>query len=111
MGYRSAIREEFYQNMLDDAATACHYWWDEHRAEKETPPLPDWNSLTINDVARGWRALLIRERAGRFFCCGSDRAVRDAERALNDKDGTEDYDACVADAVIQLALLGDLVYG
>lgn len=108
MAKRSKIREEFYQFILDDASGYVGYWYnDEHEAGN----VKRYSELTTDDVARGWQRLIEFERAGKFFCCGSDRAVRDSEASLSSKDGGEDYDACVADAVIQLAVLGDIVYG
>ena len=111
---RSDIREEFYNNLLDDGMMYIDYWayeieddgsdiTPEQRARLE--------AFTTADVARGWRLLLKLEKAGKFSCCGSPDAVRRSERSLASGDGGEDYDACVADAVIQLALLGDIVYG
>lgn len=104
---RSELREEFYSDVLSDAGSACYYWWYDHDGD----PLPAWGSLTTNDVARGWQRLIKVEREGGFMCCGDPRAVRRSEAALSQGTDDADYDACVADAVIQLALFGKIIYG
>lgn len=105
---RSVVREDFYSLMLSDAGYACRYWWYDH--DDKDLPLPDWDDLTTNDVARGWNRLLRVERDGRFFCCGQEGVVRRAEAELS-RGEDADYDACVADAVIQLALFDKIIYG
>lgn len=104
---RTAERENFYVDLLGDAQRACAYWWYDHSGEA----LPKWEDITSDDVSRGWYRLVKLEKEERFQCCGDPRAVRDAEAALSHRTGEEGYDACVADAVIQLALLGEVRYG
>lgn len=110
---RSQLREDMYQGLLDSADSSCHYWWFDHRADSTNAPIPDLRDVTTDDVARGWWMLHAIESAGRFHCCGDDRRVRDAERdvAAGEDEGTDIYCDCVSDAVIQLALLGKMIYG
>lgn len=115
MSKRSELREQFYADMLSDAWSAVDYWVypANSGAENVEEVYERYNAMTTDDIAHGWQTLLTRERDGRFFHCGTHWPVREAERALtsNEQDGYLDYDDCVIDAVIQLALLGDLVYG
>lgn len=110
MGKRSDRRREFYDNMLSDAWSSVSYWWFE-ASESDGYELPEFDDLTIDHVAKGWQMLINVEEAGKFQCCNDPKAVRNAERSLQCGDDCEDYDACVSDAVIQLALLGEIVYG
>ncbi|MEV0759552.1 hypothetical protein [Nocardia sp. NPDC050435] len=114
--------------MLDDSAGAVRYWahvkWaplngepnkqmvvqeadEDGSVDDGTPEL----FVTVEDIARGWQLLLAWEKAGKFHHCGSSDAVQRAERSLTNRDGGHDYDACVADAVVQLATLGEIRYG
>lgn len=103
----TAERIEFYETMKIDAAVAVHYWWFEEF--KDSTPLDE---LTMNGMHEGWLRLLEIEASGHFYCCNSSEpVVKICDANLTAGNGMEDYDACVADAVVQCALLQEIRYG
>jgi hypothetical protein len=75
-------------------------------------PLANLGTVDIETIAKGWQALLAKETEGGFCHCGRERnSVREAEKALKEQSNGEEYDACVIDAVIQMAMFGELKYG
>jgi hypothetical protein len=118
---RNKTRQQFYEYMLSDAPRAINDWavcaWvskgklmiDEYGDEPE--PTRTY-TITVKDIVRGWRMLLELEKAGKWWHCGDDsNPIARTERALIAQDGTEDYDACVIDGVVQLATIGEVIYG
>ncbi|CAM4326335.1 hypothetical protein NONI108955_20985 [Nocardia ninae] len=127
MTTRSELRQTFYENMLSDSPSSVRYWalteWDEKPGEPEfsrlvvkefgdedvNGPALSRHEVTVDDMARGWQLLVKHEADGKFHHCGSSDSVRTAEKSINAD--AADYDACVIDAVIQLAILGEVRYG
>lgn len=103
----ASIRKEFYDDLLSDSRIAVKYWYDE-----ETPQVQARvRAVTRDDIAKAWRKLVALEHDGTFCHCNEPHAVRDAEMALQARNQDAlDYDACVADAVVQLAVLGEIIY-
>lgn len=108
---RSALREELYQGILDDAAQSCHYWYHDHMADSGNLPKVEFDDWSLDHVARGWRLLHAIETAGGFHCCGDDMVVRRIESDIRSGEDPDIPDACVSDAVIQLGLFGKMIYG
>lgn len=124
MTLRSLRREEFYQDMLEDAETAVRYWgrteplerrvligsWRVWEIGSGNEPLGSAHVVTVDVIARGWRKLLALEATGGFDHPDGAGTVRAVERSLTSGDGREDYDAGVADTVVQLAVFGEIRY-
>ncbi|MEV2222721.1 hypothetical protein AB0E01_22915 [Nocardia vinacea] len=119
MANRSEVREQFYQDMFDTAPRAVAYWarteWrDDELIVREFGDDDEQVSehvISVQSIATGWRRLLDLEKAGKWWHCqDNSKPIAKAERSLVARDGGEDADDCVADAVVQLATLGEVRY-
>lgn len=123
MTYRKPQREQFYQDLLADVEPAVSDWarterlvrrvsegWKVFEVGASRQQIGSPYVVTVDTIASGWRNLLELEKAGKFQHCDEADTVRAAERSLTADDGGEDYDLCVVDAVVQMAMLGELRY-
>jgi hypothetical protein len=127
MSKRTEVREQFYRWMLEESPSAVAYWarteWSDIPGDPEfsrlivrelgdeEEPIAEF-TIGVDSIATGWRKLLDLEKAGKWQHCGvTGRPIAAAEQSLVSGDGGEEYDACVIDSVVQLAILGEVRYG
>lgn len=118
---RNPYREQFYEWMFSEISPAFSPWasmeWDEGTEEYLITDREDEDKsyrLGYPLIAKGWQALVKLDRAGKWqHCLGAGMTVSQSEYSLanHGEDNNADYDACVIDAVVQLALLGEVRYG
>lgn len=121
---RSPEREQFLADVLTTAVEGGIQYWstvEEYRNEYSVPVAEtyaviidddgDEHRITIDTIAHGIQVLTTGENTGKAFSmCGMDywKQFLLANRT-NSEDG--DYDADIADNIVQAGLYGEVIYG
>lgn len=114
---RSEARTEYLKDFLLTAMQGCDYWCDvtDYDYDAGTGTLVDdedvEHSFSLDTIAHGIQVLTTGENAKRSFTMsGADywKQFKLSNRT-NGEDG--DYDADIADNVLQAGLFGKVIYG
>lgn len=124
MTQRTPEREQFLKDVLITAVEGgINYWAAVSEYEPEKGTVTVWEDVdddgtfgkahlvTIDTIAHGIQVLTTGENAGKAFCMGSAEYWKQFLLAnrTNSEDG--DYDADIADNVLQAGLFDSIVYG